>query len=79
MPTIFIVNSLRFFFYSNENSEPAPVHIMKGGANEKIWLLPEMKGAYLPGFSSSGAKEIENNASLNIDLLIKKWDEYFGT
>jgi hypothetical protein len=40
MPTIFIVNGFRFFFYSNENNEPAHVNVRKGGANGKIWLLP---------------------------------------
>ena len=78
MPTIFIVNGFRFFFYSNENNEPAHVHVVKGGANGKIWLLPKIEITYLHGFSLSEAKEIESIISVNIDLLIKKWNEYFG-
>jgi Domain of unknown function (DUF4160) len=30
MPTILRINGYRFFFYSNENDEPAHVHVEKG-------------------------------------------------
>jgi hypothetical protein len=51
---------------------------MKGGANGKIWLLLKMEVTYLHGFSSSEAKEIESIVSINIHLLIKKWNKDFG-
>ena len=71
MPTIFIVNGLRFFFYSNENNEPAHVYVKKGDANGKIWLLPKFEVAYLLKFSTSEVIEIEEIALLNLNLLIK--------
>ncbi|MBC7889688.1 MAG: DUF4160 domain-containing protein [Ferruginibacter sp.] len=67
----------RLFSYSNENKKPAYIHTKKGGADGKIWLLPNLKIAYRHGFSSSGAKEIEEIALKNIDFLIKKWNDYF--
>lgn len=39
MPTLLLIKGLRFF-YSNENNEPAHVHITKGNAEGKVWLEP---------------------------------------
>jgi hypothetical protein len=78
MPTIFIINGFRFFFYSNENNEPVHIHVKKGGADGKIWLLPNFEIAYMHRFSTTQISEIEEIAIKNIDLLIKKWNEYFG-
>lgn len=49
MPTVLLVNGFRFFFYSNENNEPAHVHVTKGNANSKIWLEPVLNIAYMHG------------------------------
>ena len=42
MPTLLLLNGFRFFFYSNENTEPIHVHVKKGDATGKIWLESEM-------------------------------------
>ncbi len=47
MPTILRINGFRFFFYSNENDEPAHVHVEKGDAEGKIWLEPALEAVYL--------------------------------
>jgi hypothetical protein len=36
LPTLLIIRGLRFFFYSNENDEPAHVHVTKADANGKV-------------------------------------------
>ena len=51
MPTVLRVRGYRFKFYSNENDEPAHVHITKGDANAKYWLVPEIEEAYSYGFT----------------------------
>jgi hypothetical protein len=56
MPTILRMNGFRFFFYSNENDEPAHVHVEKGDAEGKIWLEPNLTAAYFRGFSSAEQK-----------------------
>ena len=43
MPTILLLEGFRFFFYSNENDEPAHIHVKKGDAEGKIWLEPDLE------------------------------------
>jgi Domain of unknown function (DUF4160) len=78
MPTLLIVNGLRFFFYSNENSEPPHVHITKGEASGKIWLEPVIAIAYLYQFTNSEEKLIMETVISNVEEFKKKWNEYFG-
>ncbi|MBO9684061.1 MAG: DUF4160 domain-containing protein [Flavisolibacter sp.] len=44
MPTLLNEKGFRFFFYSNENSEPIHIHVKKGQAEGKIWLEPTLTG-----------------------------------
>jgi len=78
MPTILRTNGFRFFFYSNENDEPAHVHVEKGDAEGKIWLEPTIAVAYFRGFSSGEQNEIIDITSSNLKNFLKKWYEYFG-
>lgn len=77
MPTIFIINGFRFFFYSNENNEPIHIHILKANCNSKVWLMPEVDEAYSYGFSSGDRKFIMKTISSRRDEIIDKWNEYF--
>lgn len=77
MPTLLFINGLRFFFYSNENNEPAHVHINKGNANGKIWLEPVMTVAYLYGFTNAEEKDILKIITSNHEIFTQKWHEYF--
>ena len=43
MPTVLFLNGFRFFFYSNENDEPAHIHVRKGNGEGKIWLEPSIQ------------------------------------
>lgn len=78
MPTLLLLNGIRFFFYSNENDEPIHVHVTKGNANGKIWLEPSIEIEYLFGFSNSEQKDIIENVQANSENFKKKWNEYFG-
>lgn len=40
MPTVMRIGSHRFFFYSNEGSEPPHVHVQSGEKSAKFWLDP---------------------------------------
>ena len=72
MPTVLFINGLRFFFYSNENDEPIHVHVKKGSAYEKIWLVPKCEIAYLHGFTNAEEKKILEIVNANFELLKTK-------
>lgn len=78
MPTVLRIDGYRFFFYSNENNEPAHIHVEKGDAEGKIWLEPLISIAYFKGFSSREQNEIMQITRENFPMFIKKWYEYFG-
>jgi hypothetical protein len=77
MPTVLNTDGFRFFFYSDEGSEPCHIHIKKGGARGKVWLLPGIEEDYYYGFTEQEKRKIRNIIEANIDYLISKWDEYF--
>lgn len=78
MPTIFIINGFRFFFYSNENDEPMHVHVSKAEGNGKVWLGPEVVVAYMHNFNSKEIREIMSIVKDELVTLKKKWNEYFS-
>lgn len=77
MPTVFRLLGYRFFFYSNEGTEPPHTHVEKGEKTAKFWLEPvELVNSY--GCSS---KEINELRRLVIDHQAQfkaKWNEYFS-
>lgn len=77
MPTALLFDGYRFFFYSNESSEPIHVHVEKGEGVGKIWLEPEVKIAYLKDFNPREERQIKEIVSNNIGVLKAKWNEYF--
>ena len=78
MPTLLLLNGLRFFFYSNENNEPMHVHVTKGDAYGKIWLEPSIIMVYLIGFNKSEIKAINEIVIAHSEQFKKKWYEYFN-
>ena len=42
MPTVFVVDGYRFFIFSNEGQEPPHVHVERGDALGKWWLIPRL-------------------------------------
>ena len=77
MPTVLRVDGYRFFFYSNENSEPPHIHVEKGSAEAKLWLEPVFAPVYFEGFNSREENEIIKIAREELPVFIKKWYEYF--
>jgi hypothetical protein len=78
MPTVLRIDGYRFFFYSNENNEPAHVHVEKGEGEGKIWLEPTISVAYFMGFSTREQNDIVKITRDNFSVFIQKWYEYFG-
>jgi hypothetical protein len=40
MPTVRRIGAARFFFFSNEGTEPPQIHVEQGDAMAKFWLDP---------------------------------------
>jgi hypothetical protein len=80
MPVVFREGGLRYFFYSNEGSprEAPHIHVMGGGREAKIWLVPELSIAGSYGFNASELAAILRIVAENRDLILRKWHEYFG-
>ena len=78
MPTVLRIDGYRFFFYSNENNEPAHVHVEKGEGEGKVWLEPSVSVAYFMGFSTREQNDIVKITRDNFSVFIQKWYEYFG-
>lgn len=78
MPTLLLLKGIRFFFYSNENNEPVHVHIMKGDAEGKVWLVPTIEVVYLHGFTTGEERDIMDIVHVHQEIFKQKWNEYFG-
>ena len=78
MPTVLFQNGFRFFFYSNENNEPAHIHVRKGSGEGKIWLEPIVQTAWMDGFTNQEEKTLWQIVADNEQLFKNKWYEYFS-
>jgi hypothetical protein len=80
MPTVFVEDGFRFFFYSNEGSprEPVHVHVEKGESEAKFWLRPEVNVAYNDGYDARTLRRIVVMVETNRERIERAWDEFFG-
>ena len=77
MPTVLRLGAYRFFFFSNDISEPIHIHIESGDKYAKFWLEP-VQLASSNGFDARELTAIRKLIIENGDILRGKWDEYFG-
>jgi hypothetical protein len=80
VPKLFEWQGHRFFFFSNEGYplEPCHVHIRKGQATAKFWIVPEIRLASSYGFSARELNKLEVIVMDNGTLIREKWNEYFN-
>ncbi len=77
MPTVFRIDGYRFFFWSNENTEPPHVHVEKGGGHAKFWLK-DGKLVSSSGFKPADLRRIRAILIENMDTISEQWNAYFG-
>jgi hypothetical protein len=77
-PTIFRERGYRFFFFSNENNEPAHIHIEKDDKYAKIWL-ENIDVAKNYGFTAKEINIVVKIIFLHRQDFIRSWNEYFTT
>ena len=78
MPTIFILDGFRFFFYSGDENEPIHVHVEKGDGIAKVWLEPNLEPQYFVNFKAKEVKRILQLCEEHAEFLKDKWNEYFS-
>ena len=78
MPTILRIGPFRFFFYSNEQGEPAHIHVQRDRMLAKFWLDP-VSLAGSTRFSARNLRKVEGLVVENRDLLMERWNEYFSS
>ena len=77
MPTILRYLGFRFFFYSDEGTEPPHVHVEKGDSRGKIWLEP-FEEDNLEQFKAKERRRALDIAEEHQQAFKDKWYEYFG-
>ena len=77
MPTVMQIGQYRFLFFSNENHEPAHIHVKASGDEAKFWLEP-VRLATNHGFRAHELNEIERLITQHHAQLVEAWNEYFG-
>ena len=76
MPVILTRDGFRFFFYSNDQSEPIHVHVEKAGCVAKFWIKP-VKLARNEGFKPKDIRKILEILFESQSVIEEKWNEYF--
>jgi hypothetical protein len=78
MPAILRIGPYRFFFYSNEQGEPAHIHIQRERMAAKFWIQP-VALASSTRFSAVELRKLEILVNEHRDHILEAWNEYFGS
>lgn len=76
MPTVLRFQAYRFFFYSNEGSEPPRIHVERSGFTAKFWLRP-VEFARGGRFSEVELNRLRDIVSLYSARFEEAWHEHF--
>lgn len=76
MPTVLILGSYRFYFYSHEPNEPPHIHVDKGTLTAKFWLKT-VSLADNRGFSKKELNKLMQLVTEYQKEFLDKWHEYF--
>jgi len=77
MPTVLRIGPARFFFYSNEGSEPPHIHVERAGAVAKFWLEP-VSLASSSRLSAHELRRLERQVNEHRLMFLEAWHDYFG-
>ncbi len=71
------IKGWRVYIYMNEGNEPPHVHVAKGEALGKFWLVPEeanISEAYAYNFTPAQKREIREILLQHYDLIKQVWE-----
>lgn len=77
MPTLFIIEGFRFFFYSNDHA-PVHVHVQHGGGEAafEIGNGVELRESF--GMKIQELRRAEEIVLAHRNEIVEKWHEVFG-
>ena len=80
MPVVLRYKGYKVFFYSNEGNplEPLHIHVRKGGAIAKFWVVPEVKLVDSYGMSGRELTELAQVVRENSETIERAWNDFFG-
>jgi len=76
MPTVRRIGSARFFFYSNEGTEPPHIHVEQAGAVAKFWLEP-VSLASSSRLRGHELRHLERLVVEHRDEFLEAWHDFF--
>ena len=77
MPTLDRIGPYRFFFFSNEGSEPPHIHVQRDRALAKFWLEPVALASSV-GFAAHELRELARLVTDNQQTFLERWHEFFS-
>lgn len=77
MPTILQLDGYRFFFYSNEGTEPPHIHVELGDARAKWWLTP-VSLSWSEGFKPAQVRRMRTIVTEYRQQFLDAWNGYFN-
>jgi hypothetical protein len=75
MPTILKIGPYRFFFFSEENGEPAHVHVIREEMTAKFWVVPNVSLACNNGFPPHELRRILRLVVENREMIENEWNK----
>lgn len=77
MPVVLRYRGYRFFFFSQQGSEPIQVHVRKGSQRAKYWVEPEVAVVYSIDMNISEVNEIRRVIERHRRRIVEAWHEHF--
>lgn len=77
MPTVLRKDGFRFFFFSNEGSEPLHIHAEHGDGYAKYWIDP-IEFSYSVRLKSQQLWKLRILVEENQEYFITSWHDYFN-
>lgn len=73
MPTVLKTDGFRFFFFSNEGSEPPHIHVEHGDGYAKFWLRPRVELAWSERMKAQELSKARRLVLRHIDDFMERW------
>ena len=77
MPTLLTAEGFRFFFFSNEGTEPPHIHVERGDGYAKFWLEPvELVEAFR--LKQQELRRVRLLVVQHQAVFLERWREHFS-